>query len=1222
MKGKKKRTGNIVMFAIALVFCVGLLALVVDGGYMYSEKKRLDSAVNAGYKAGYDLLREKKFQQGVTLDSSTTAQIAQRVLDVVAQNLGTCVGSISNNVSVTFFDNNNGLAVIGTNTGSLFFGRIFNQLTFKVQGSRSNDLGNSNSPGLKVFPLGIPHGIVKDGIDASGGIDSRAYSIYFFNPLESDSLGNRLPPQDPNNPDYDSANPNFDQTNPLFTNGFYANATNTSSSSGTSTGTATSTDWEGFVPGVEYILKLGSGTAQIPIGTATVPIKVLVPMDSGAQPYDSSYIKAYGVAFWCLKINASDTAAYLPVEWLLGYRGGSFMLPWGNASDTIATANTKGVVLAKRLADRKIKFKIIVQTVASTTPNLVKAALASASVSTTYWSIATGATALQDVYDAVGTNVLSLDGDTGYRFPIAVYSSQPDPDLVAQLIQSAEIPYGTYNPGRNDTYSSTSCTQIYDDAICTGQLDNYKWIHMHHEDFTGFTGGCDNITKTCYDFRDVLSTVSSSTAQMCPACCAFYYLPVSNYDSDVWGKSSSYRYKEYYFDQSAKKLYTNTNMTSNYQVTTPTIDTSLITYYRPYTTISGVNYFLSTSTSPLPQAAISFGTNTKFYLNIPVNMYVETSSYTSTVSKILVKPYIPYNTAQTTTTNPACMNWGLRCADRQIGSPTWQIRANQGLPGSGTPYIFYFLTNQDGNKNHQNSCICTYGDSERPQCQSAKYNWDLATSLGFTDDFPASYTDYWSWAINGRKLLNNGSLVNNSTSDTNSNTLSDTNDFVRYPNRVQKMKFKTARLIRQHIKNGGFVYSQCFAPETLDIALWQASIYERIASNPDPMIRISSDSISITNDYQDCLAFQNFHNIAFFYGQNLVSSMRYSTINSQDGGDFTLTASEACNPRCQDHSGDYPSGQSGHTDSFYIGKMRTDDPCHVKNLGTRNDNADYSCYCWGDVNGFGSFTFMGGHQHANIQTKRLVLDNLLLGATSRKTAQGQAGQTILPVNGNVKLQFGVVDPTNNGDSDVSSDYVQQMTKGYGTASGETKLGTNYRVMTVQNNLASETDQIVASLTYASTHRHGDPLASPDDLHSSDTSLPACSACSTSTVWCPNYNADVGTFTPTNPGAQIVIPITDLPSSVKTGQNASAPSIYSLTGTDSPNGLYLPDQYNFTASPRIIGFAQFEILPKCCFTRIYNDGRKGYKSYLGPYIPGQMRGFFIKYLVKPNPTSFR
>ncbi|MBF0543855.1 MAG: hypothetical protein HQM08_05465 [Candidatus Riflebacteria bacterium] len=1220
MKEKKNRTGSIVMVSIALVFCVGLLSIVADVGYMYSEKKRIDTAVNAGYKAGYDLLRELKFQQGVALDASATAQITQRVMDVIANNLGTSVGSLSNSVTVTFFDNNNGITVTGSNTRSLFFAKIFNQLSFKVQGTRTNNLGGGNSPGLNIFPIGLPHAIIRDGIDATGGIDSRAYSIYTFNPLESDSLGNRLPPQDPNNPDYDPNNPNFDQTNPLFTDGYYANATGTNTSTSTSTSTSTGTDWEGFVPGVEYILKPGSGAAQIPLGTATVPIKVFVPMDANAQSSDNAYIKAYGVAYWCLKINASDTAACLPVEWLLGYRGGSFMLPWGNASDSISTANTKGCALAKRLADRRIKFKIIIQTVASTTPNLVKNALASASISSTYWSIATGATALQDVYNAVGTNVLSLDGDTGYRFPIAVYSSQPAPDLVAALIQTAEIPYGTYKPGRDDTYNGNSCTQIYDDGICAGQLDNYKWIHMHHEDFTGFTGGCDNITDTCYDFRSVLSTVSSPTAQMCPACCAFYYLPVSNYDSDVWGKYSSYRYKEYYFDQSAKKLYTNSNLGSNYQVTTPSIDTSLITYYRPYTTVSSVNYFLSTSTSPLPQGAISFGTNTKFYLNIPVNMYVETSSSSSNVTKILIKPNIAYNSTQTTNTNPACMNWGLRCADRQVGSSTWQTRANQGLPGSGTPYINYFLTNQDGNTNHQNSCICTYGDSERPQCQSARYNWDLATNLGFTDDYPATYTDYWSWAIDGRKLLNNGSLVSNSTSDSNSNTLSDTNDFVRYPNRVQKMKYKTVRLIRDHINKGGFVFSQCFAPETLDIALWQASVYERIASHPDPVIRISTDAISITNDYQDCLAFQNFHNIAFFYGQNMVTSMRYSTINSQDGGSFTLPASETYNPRCQDHSGAYPSGSSGHTDSFYIAKLRTGDPSHVRNLGTRNDDSTKCCYIWGDVNGFGSFTFMGGHQHSNIQTQRLVLDNLLLGAVSRKTASGTYAPSIPPVNGYVKLQFGIVNPTNVPESDPSGNYVEEMTDGYGTGSGETKLGTNYRVTTVQNNYASETDQIVGSLTYAPTHQHGNPLASPDDLHTNDPSHPACSAVSTSTVWCPNYNADVGTFTPTNPAAQIVVPITDLPASVKTSQNASAASLYSLTGTDSPNGLYLPDQYNFTASPRIIGFAQFEVLPRCCFTRIYNDGRRGYKSFLGPYIPGQMRGFFIKYIVKPNPKA--
>ncbi|MEY2963255.1 MAG: hypothetical protein RL754_516 [Bacteroidota bacterium] len=58
---------------------------------------------------------------------------------------------------------------------------------------------------------------------------------------------------------------------------------------------------------------------------------------------------------------------------------------------------------------------------------------------------------------------------------IAVYSppgAQPWDDAVTMVLEYAEIPF----------------TTIYDKEILTGELTNYQWLHLHHEDFTGQYG--------------------------------------------------------------------------------------------------------------------------------------------------------------------------------------------------------------------------------------------------------------------------------------------------------------------------------------------------------------------------------------------------------------------------------------------------------------------------------------------------------------------------------------------------------------------------------------------------------------------------------------------------------------------------------------------------------------------------------------------------------------
>lgn len=150
--------------------------------------------------------------------------------------------------------------------------------------------------------------------------------------------------------------------------------------------------------------------------------KLLLPMD-GSQ---KDHLKAYGIAFWTI-------SQELPVEWLLNYRGGSFLIDHYQA----------------------IEQECVVRGV-------------------TYNVIADGQAAeiLREIADPeANMEVVKLE-----KAPrIAVYapeSFQPWDDAVALVMTYAEIPY----------------TRIYDREIISGVLPQYDWLHLHHEDFTGQYG--------------------------------------------------------------------------------------------------------------------------------------------------------------------------------------------------------------------------------------------------------------------------------------------------------------------------------------------------------------------------------------------------------------------------------------------------------------------------------------------------------------------------------------------------------------------------------------------------------------------------------------------------------------------------------------------------------------------------------------------------------------
>lgn len=154
----------------------------------------------------------------------------------------------------------------------------------------------------------------------------------------------------------------------------------------------------------------------------TFSASILIPMDEQQR----NHLKAYGITYWILK-NQQE------VNWLLNYRGGSFL----SAYNTI---------LEKELKVRGVSYEVI----------------ADAKVTSILNEIAN---------TEVNMEMVKLE-----KVPkIAVYSPKsklPWDDAVTMVLTYAEIPYDV----------------VYDEEILNGKLPEYDWLHLHHEDFTGQYG--------------------------------------------------------------------------------------------------------------------------------------------------------------------------------------------------------------------------------------------------------------------------------------------------------------------------------------------------------------------------------------------------------------------------------------------------------------------------------------------------------------------------------------------------------------------------------------------------------------------------------------------------------------------------------------------------------------------------------------------------------------
>jgi hypothetical protein len=184
------------------------------------------------------------------------------------------------------------------------------------------------------------------------------------------------------------------------------------------------------------------------LGSTSYAGMLLIPMDDAQQ----NHIKSYGIAYWVLEQK-------LPIEWLLNYRGGSFLM------ENIPS-------IQKKCTERGVSFQVI----------------ADAQVQAIYQEIADPEVNMEKVKLEVAPK-------------IAVYTpqgKQPWDDAVTLVLTYAEIPY----------------TSIYDDEIIMGKLPEYDWLHLHHEDFTGQYGKFYGAYNMAPWYRDEVRNQEATAAKL------------------------------------------------------------------------------------------------------------------------------------------------------------------------------------------------------------------------------------------------------------------------------------------------------------------------------------------------------------------------------------------------------------------------------------------------------------------------------------------------------------------------------------------------------------------------------------------------------------------------------------------------------------------------------------------------------------------------------------
>jgi hypothetical protein len=148
--------------------------------------------------------------------------------------------------------------------------------------------------------------------------------------------------------------------------------------------------------------------------------RLLIPMDAP----QTDHLKAYGLTYWVLTRGQK-------ADWLLNYRGGSFLLQDDPATER--EANVRGVTFAR---------------IGPADEAAIRATIAD-------------------------ENMESVALEKAPK--VAVYippNTPPWDDAVTLALEYADIPY----------------EKLWDEQVLRGDLQKYDWLHLHHEDFTGQHG--------------------------------------------------------------------------------------------------------------------------------------------------------------------------------------------------------------------------------------------------------------------------------------------------------------------------------------------------------------------------------------------------------------------------------------------------------------------------------------------------------------------------------------------------------------------------------------------------------------------------------------------------------------------------------------------------------------------------------------------------------------
>lgn len=146
MRIPKPRSGSVlVMTTFGLIFILGMLALVTDIGWLYYQKARIQTAVNAAWRAGIDAIILAEAQTPGERMSACKA----RVEEIYKMHGYTAAPAINTDT---------GLRVRGAAVQPLFFARIMQMNQSEVAAVRQGDGGEG------VVPLGLMYGDIVWGI--------------------------------------------------------------------------------------------------------------------------------------------------------------------------------------------------------------------------------------------------------------------------------------------------------------------------------------------------------------------------------------------------------------------------------------------------------------------------------------------------------------------------------------------------------------------------------------------------------------------------------------------------------------------------------------------------------------------------------------------------------------------------------------------------------------------------------------------------------------------------------------------------------------------------------------------------------------------------------------------------------------------------------------------------------------------------------------------------